>query len=85
MRNAVLVLLLAVLQGFRQVDALPNPSPLLGSNWGNPRRYVHLQTSSDLNNFYLEISLNGHVSKTTLRSSYSKFLLHFGRLDLIEM
>ncbi|CDQ64297.1 unnamed protein product [Oncorhynchus mykiss] len=75
MRDAVLVLLLAVLQGFRLVDALPNPSPLLGSNWGNPRRYVHLQTSSDVNNFYLEIRLNGHVRKTTLRSSYSVILL----------
>uniref|UniRef100_A0A8C7F532 Fibroblast growth factor 23 n=1 Tax=Oncorhynchus kisutch TaxID=8019 RepID=A0A8C7F532_ONCKI len=54
-----------------RVDALPNPSPLMGSNWGNPRRYVHMQTSSNVNNFYIEI-LNGHLRKTTLRSSYSK-------------
>uniref|UniRef100_A0A674DKA5 Fibroblast growth factor 23 n=1 Tax=Salmo trutta TaxID=8032 RepID=A0A674DKA5_SALTR len=68
MRDAVLVLLLAVLQGFRLVDALPNPSPLLGSNWGNPRRYVHLQTSSDVNNFYIEISLNGHLRVILLKA-----------------
>uniref|UniRef100_A0A8C7D2I8 Fibroblast growth factor 23 n=1 Tax=Oncorhynchus kisutch TaxID=8019 RepID=A0A8C7D2I8_ONCKI len=64
-------IILAILQGFRLVDALPNPSPLMGSNWGNPRRYVHMQTSSNVNNFYIEI-LNGHLRKTTLRSSYSK-------------
>ncbi|XP_046879019.1 fibroblast growth factor 23 isoform X1 [Hypomesus transpacificus] len=75
MRNIVLMLLLALLQRFRLVDSFPNPSPLVGSNWGNPRRYVHLQTSTDLNNFYLEISLNGHVRKTTVRSSYSVILM----------
>ncbi|XP_071242616.1 fibroblast growth factor 23-like [Salvelinus alpinus] len=86
MRDAVLVLLLAVLLGFRLVDALPNPSPLIGSNWGNPRRrwtirsaegcqFASLQTSSDVNNFYIEISLNGHLRKTTLRGSYSVILL----------
>lgn len=73
MRDAVLALLLAVLQGFHLGHAAPNPSPLVGSNWGNPRRYVHLQTSTDLNNFYLEIRLDGTVRKTTARSSYSKF------------
>ncbi|KAM4614688.1 fibroblast growth factor 23 [Polymixia lowei] len=75
MRDTVLALLLALLQGFRLVESVPNPSPLVGSNWGNPRRYVHLQTSTDQNNFYLEISLNGHVRKTTVRSSYSVILL----------
>ncbi|CAB1345921.1 unnamed protein product [Coregonus sp. 'balchen'] len=85
MRDAVLVLLLAVLQGFRLVDAFPNPSPLLGSNWGNPRRYVHLQTSSDVNNFYLEISLNGHLRKTTLRSSYSVILLKAETRDRVAI
>uniref|UniRef100_A0A8C8C1E8 Fibroblast growth factor 23 n=1 Tax=Oncorhynchus tshawytscha TaxID=74940 RepID=A0A8C8C1E8_ONCTS len=63
--------LISVIQAWIYVDALPNPSPLMGSNWGNPRRYVHMQTSSDVNNFYIEI-LNGHLRKTTLRSSYSK-------------
>lgn len=72
MRDAVLALLLAVLQGFPLGEAAPNPSPLVGSNWGNPRRYVHLQTSTDLNNFYLEIILDGTVRKTTVRSSYSE-------------
>uniref|UniRef100_A0A3B5BH95 Fibroblast growth factor 23 n=1 Tax=Stegastes partitus TaxID=144197 RepID=A0A3B5BH95_9TELE len=71
----VLALLLAVLQGFPLGEAAPNPSPLVGSNWGNPRRYVHLQTSTDLNNFYLEIKLDGTVRKTTARSSYSVILL----------
>uniref|UniRef100_A0A6Q2XAU5 Fibroblast growth factor 23 n=2 Tax=Esox lucius TaxID=8010 RepID=A0A6Q2XAU5_ESOLU len=75
MRKAILALILAVLQGFRLVGALPNPSPLLGSNWGNPKRYVHLQTSSDVNNFYLEISSNGNVRKTQIRTSYSVLLL----------
>lgn len=73
-REAMLALLLAVLQGFHLGQAAPNPSPLVGSNWGNPRRYVHLQTSTDLNNFYLEIRLDGTVRKTTARSSYSKFI-----------
>ncbi|KAJ8007065.1 hypothetical protein DPEC_G00113700 [Dallia pectoralis] len=73
MRKAIFALILAVLQGL--VDALPNPSPLLGSNWGNPKRYVHLQTSSDVNNFYLEISSNGNVRRTQIRSSYSVLLL----------
>ncbi|XP_056133721.1 fibroblast growth factor 23 [Lampris incognitus] len=75
MRDAVLALLLAVLQGFRFAASVPNPSPLVGSNWGNPRRYIHLQTSTELNNFYLEISFSGHVRKTTVRSSYSVVLL----------
>uniref|UniRef100_A0A668ADN1 Fibroblast growth factor 23 n=1 Tax=Myripristis murdjan TaxID=586833 RepID=A0A668ADN1_9TELE len=74
-RDSVLALLLAFLLGFRLGESAPNPSPLLGSNWGNPRRYVHLQTSTDLNNFYLEIKLNGTVRKTTVRSSYSVILL----------
>ncbi|KAM3859301.1 fibroblast growth factor 23 [Diretmus argenteus] len=73
--DAVLALLFAILQGFGLGEAAPNPSPLVGSNWGNPRRYVHLQTSTDLSNFYLEIRLNGTVRKTTLRSSYSVMVL----------
>lgn len=72
MRDTVLALLLALLQGFPLGEAAPNPSPLVGSNWGNPRRYVHLQTSTDLSNFYLEIRLDGTVRKTAVRSSYSK-------------
>ncbi|CAJ1054772.1 fibroblast growth factor 23 [Xyrichtys novacula] len=75
MRDTVLALLFAVLQGVPLGDTAANPSPLVGSNWGNPRRYVHLQTSSDLNNFYLEIKLDGTVRKTTIRSSYSVILL----------
>ncbi|KAG7496005.1 fibroblast growth factor 23 [Solea senegalensis] len=75
MRDTVLALLLAVLQGLPLGETAPNPSPLVGSNWGNPRRYVHLQTSTDLNNFYLEIRLDGTVCKTTTRTSYSVILL----------
>lgn len=75
MHSSFLALCLAALQCFRIVDSFPNPSPLLGSNWGNPKRYVHLQTSSDISNFYLEITLNGQVRKTTSRSSYSVVLL----------
>ncbi|XP_053200156.1 fibroblast growth factor 23 [Scomber japonicus] len=75
MRDTVLALLLTILQGFPLGETVPNPSPLVGSNWGNPRRYVHLQTSTDLNNFYLEIRLDGTVRKTTVRSSYSVILL----------
>lgn len=74
MRDAVLALLLAVLQGFPLGETAPNPSPLVGSNWGNPRRYIHLQTSTDLNNFYLEIRLDGTVRKSTTQSSYSERL-----------
>uniref|UniRef100_A0A672HFL4 Fibroblast growth factor 23 n=1 Tax=Salarias fasciatus TaxID=181472 RepID=A0A672HFL4_SALFA len=74
--DAVLALLpLAVLRGFPLGEAVPNASPLVGSNWGNPRRYVHLQTSTDLNNFYLEIRLDGTVRKSTARGSYTVILL----------
>ncbi|CAN9508409.1 unnamed protein product [Ophioblennius macclurei] len=69
------LLLLAVLRGFPLGDAVPNASPLVGSNWGNPRRYVHLQTSTDLNNFYLEIRLDGTVRKSSARGSYTVILL----------
>ncbi|KAJ8261888.1 hypothetical protein GJAV_G00159610 [Gymnothorax javanicus] len=75
MYSSYFAVCLAVLQRFIVVDSIPNPSPLLGSNWGNPKRYVHLQTSSDIRNFYLEITLNGQVKKTTSRSSYSVVLL----------
>ncbi|XP_036374209.1 fibroblast growth factor 23 [Megalops cyprinoides] len=75
MHSSFIALCLAALQCFRLVDAFPNPSPLVGSNWGNPKRYVHLQTSSDISNFYLEITLSGQVRKTTSRSSYSVVLL----------
>ncbi len=76
MRDTVLALLLAVLWEFHLGETAPNPSPLVGSNWGNPRRYVHLQTSTDLSNFYLEIKLDGTVRKTTVRSSYSKIFIN---------
>nr|XP_020472455.1 fibroblast growth factor 23-like [Monopterus albus] len=75
MRDTVLAFLLAVLQGLPLGETVPNASPLDGSNWGDPRRYVHLQTSTDFNNFYLEIRSNGTVRKTTVRSSYSVILL----------
>ncbi|KAF7229292.1 fibroblast growth factor 23 [Nothobranchius furzeri] len=75
MRDTMLTLLLAVLQGLPVGEAAPNPSPLVGSNWGNPRRYVHLQTSTELNNFYLEIRLDGSVGKTTARSAFSVILM----------
>ncbi|KAG5267408.1 hypothetical protein AALO_G00221410 [Alosa alosa] len=75
MHSSFFALCLAALHGLPPVDGAPNHSPLLGSNWGNPRRYIHLQTTSDMNNFYLEISLNGQVRKTTSRGSYSVILL----------
>ncbi|KAL3977209.1 fibroblast growth factor 23 [Oreochromis niloticus] len=85
MRDTVLALFLAVLQGFPLGDTVPNPSPLAGSNWGNPRRYVHLQTSTDLNNFYLEIRLDGSVRKTTSRSTYSVILLKSEARDRVAI
>lgn len=71
-KDALLALLLAVLQGCPLGEPAPNPSPLVGSNWGNPRRYIHLQTSTDMSNFYLEIRLDGTVRKSTARTSYSE-------------
>lgn len=71
-KDALLALLLAVLQGCPLGETAPNPSPLVGSNWGNPRRYIHLQTSTDMSNFYLEIRLDGTVRKSTARTSYSE-------------
>ncbi|XP_058273631.1 fibroblast growth factor 23 [Hemibagrus wyckioides] len=74
--RALVVLWLGALHGGRNCEAAPNPSsPLQGSSWGNPRRYVHLRASTEFNNFYLEISLTGHVRKTTHRGSYSVMLL----------
>lgn len=71
--RALVALWLGTLHGCRNSEAAPNPaSPLLSSSWGNPRRYVHLRTSTELNNFYLEISLTGHVRTTTHRGSYSE-------------
>lgn len=71
-KDALLALLLAVLQRCSLGETAPNPSPLVGSNWGNPRRYIHLQTSTDMSNFYLEIRLDGTVRKSTARTSYSE-------------
>nr|XP_055045882.1 fibroblast growth factor 23 [Misgurnus anguillicaudatus] len=75
LHSSILALWLTALQGFRDSDAAPNSSPLLGSSWGNPRRFIHFQTTSDLNNFYMEISPNGNVRKTTHRGSYSVVVL----------
>lgn len=75
LRDTVLALLLTLLQGIPIGETAPNPSPLVGSNWGNPRRYVHLETSTELSNFYLEIKLDGTVRRTTVRSSYSKMFV----------
>ncbi|KAL2102679.1 hypothetical protein ACEWY4_001847 [Coilia grayii] len=75
MHSSFLALCLATLHGLPPVEGAPNPSPLLGSSWGNPRRYIHLQTTTDMNNFYLEISLSGQVRKSTSRGSYSVILL----------
>lgn len=72
LKDALLALLLAVLQGCPQGETAPDPSPLVGSNWGNPRRYIHLQTSTDTSNFYLEVRLDGTVRKSTARTPYSK-------------
>ncbi|KAF7694198.1 hypothetical protein HF521_007951 [Silurus meridionalis] len=60
--RALVALWLGTLHGCGNSQAAPNPSsPLQSSNWGNPRRYVHLRTSTEFNNFYLEISLTGHL------------------------
>ncbi|KAK2832504.1 hypothetical protein Q7C36_015966 [Tachysurus vachellii] len=84
--RALVVLWLGTLHGCRNCEAAPNPSsPLQGSNWGNPRRYVHLRSSTELNNFYLEISLTGHVRKTTHRGSYSVMLLKAESRDQIAI
>lgn len=78
-KDTVLALLLAVLHGCPLGETVPNPSPLVGSNWGNPRRYIHLQTSTDISNFYLEIRLDGTVRKSTARTSYSEKFPRFLR------
>lgn len=65
------MLALALLQGVPGGYAASNQSPLVGSNWGSPRRYVHLQTSTELSNFYLEIKLDGTVRGSASRNPYS--------------
>ncbi|XP_077450410.1 fibroblast growth factor 23-like [Stigmatopora argus] len=74
-RTRTLALLLAVLQGVPAGYAVPNLSPLASSNWGSPRRYVHLQTSTELSNFYLEIKLDGTVRRSASRNPNSVVLL----------
>ncbi|XP_019749247.1 fibroblast growth factor 23 [Hippocampus comes] len=69
------MLALALLQGVPGGCAAPNQSPLVGSNWGSPRRYVHLQTSTELSNFYLEIKLDGTVRGSASRNPYSVIML----------
>ncbi|XP_006633778.2 fibroblast growth factor 23 [Lepisosteus oculatus] len=75
MHSCFLALCLAVLQGLKIVHSFPNPSPLLSSNWGNPKRYVHLQTSSETRSFYLEIDEDGQVGKTATQNAFSVLLL----------
>ncbi|TRZ01279.1 hypothetical protein DNTS_001489 [Danionella cerebrum] len=75
LRSSVLALVFAALHGYRPAETAANPSPLLGSGWGNPRRFIHLQTATDFNTYYLEISPSGHVRKTTNRGSYSVIVL----------
>lgn len=70
--TTMLALVLAVLQGFSVRQVTPDPSPLVSSNWGNPRRFIHLQTSTDVCNFYLEIRSDGTVRKAASRTSYSE-------------
>ncbi|XP_077400082.1 fibroblast growth factor 23 [Vanacampus margaritifer] len=69
---AAWMLALALLQGG---CAASNQSPLAGSNWGSPRRFVHLQTSTELSNFYLEIKLDGTVRRSASRNPYSVIML----------
>ncbi|KAM9772343.1 fibroblast growth factor 23-like [Syngnathus typhle] len=69
---AACMLALALLQGG---SVASNTSPLAGSNWGNPRRLVHLQTSTELSNFYLEIKPDGTVRRSTSRNPYSVIML----------
>ncbi|XP_062860985.1 fibroblast growth factor 23 [Trichomycterus rosablanca] len=84
--RVLLALWLTVLQGCIDTRAAPShSSPLQTSNWGNPRRFVHLRTSTDFNNFYLEINLNGQVRKTTHRGSYSVVLLKAESRDRIAI
>ncbi|KAI5611008.1 fibroblast growth factor 23 precursor, partial [Silurus asotus] len=84
--RALVALWLGTLHGCGNSQAAPNPSsPLQSSNWGNPRRYVHLRTSTEFNNFYLEISLTGHVRKTTHRGSYSVMVLKAESRDQVAI
>ncbi|XP_077356431.1 fibroblast growth factor 23-like [Festucalex cinctus] len=59
--------------------AASSPSPLAqhagSSSWGSPRRLVHLQTSTELSNFYLEIKLDGTVRRSANRNPYSVIML----------
>lgn len=84
--RCLMVLCLGTLHGCSNCEAAPNPSsPLQGSSWGNPRRYVHLRASTELNNFYLEISLTGHVRKTTHRGSYSECAFIYSVLNKLPL
>ncbi|XP_066525561.1 fibroblast growth factor 23 [Hoplias malabaricus] len=80
-----LVALWLAVTALRGCDSAPNASPLQSSGWGNPRRFIHLQTSTELSNFYLEIGLNGHVRKTTHRGSYSVILLKAEARDRVAI
>ncbi|XP_020569928.1 fibroblast growth factor 23 isoform X2 [Oryzias latipes] len=83
--TTMLALVLAVLQGFSVRQVTPDPSPLVSSNWGNPRRFIHLQTSTDVCNFYLEIRSDGTVRKAASRTSYSVILLKSETRDRVAI
>ncbi|XP_051780507.1 fibroblast growth factor 23 [Erpetoichthys calabaricus] len=67
------------------IECLPNPSPLLNPTWGDPRKLVHLYTSSDRRSFHLAISLDGQVDGTPEQTAYSAMLIKSEERGLVAI
>ncbi|XP_041112223.1 fibroblast growth factor 23-like [Polyodon spathula] len=85
MHSALLILFLAVLRGFQIGSTLPVLSPLLNPTWGDPKRLVHLYTSSDKRSFHLAINPDGQVDRTTIQTPSSAMLLKSDGIGLMAI
>ncbi|MGH0143253.1 UNVERIFIED_CONTAM: hypothetical protein FKN15_000298 [Acipenser sinensis] len=74
-----------VLRGFQIGSTLPIPSPLLNPTWGDPKRLVHLYTSSDKRSFHLAINRDGQVDRTPIQTPSSAMLLKSDGIGLVAI
>ncbi|MGH0129499.1 UNVERIFIED_CONTAM: hypothetical protein FKN15_030713 [Acipenser sinensis] len=66
-------------------STFPIPSPLLNPTWGDPKRLVHLYTSSDKRSFHLAINPDGQVDRTPIQTPSSAMLLKSDGIGLVAI
>ncbi|MGH0162228.1 UNVERIFIED_CONTAM: hypothetical protein FKN15_042625 [Acipenser sinensis] len=66
-------------------STFPIPSPLLNPTWGDPKRLVHLYTSSDKRSFHLAINRDGQVDRTPIQTPSSAMLLKSDGIGLVAI